>query len=449
MQRRDFLSFAAAFAAAAARADETAAPDAVSHALVGGRLLDGYGGPPVEDSVILLSGERISAVGRMGELPVPAQATQLSTEGCTVLPGLADLYVHLARLGHGDPARWDSVYLPLAQRVVTPAAARALLLAGVTTVRDVGTPLEAAIEVRERIRAQRIPGPTVYVGGPQLEHDPPPAQRSYRWSINGEKEARERVARLAAAGVDFVTVADLMRISGPELAALVQAAHDKALQVHAVIGADAEIARAIAAGVDGLLSLGASAEPLPSEALAAFESRARRGSPVLLVPALAPVENLAWLRENHGPLDDPHWREGLPPLVADDLRESLRDLNTVGAEYEPLALRRAAQGGRARAARDAGALLVVGSAAGAPAQLLPRATWQEMEAWVRAELATPMEVIRRATYWPALALGVPHESGAVAPGKYADILVVRGDVLRHIDRLADVEFVFRRGVRHR
>jgi imidazolonepropionase-like amidohydrolase len=60
-----------------------------------------------------------------------------------------------------------------------------------------------------------------------------------------------------------------------------------------------------------------------------------------------------------------------------------------------------------------------------------------------------MEVIRRATYWPALALGVPHESGAVAPGKYADILVVRGDVLRYIDRLADVEFVFRHGVRHR
>jgi imidazolonepropionase-like amidohydrolase len=443
MRRRDFLALALA-ATQASHAQES-----VSHALVGGQLIDGYGGKPVEDSVVLISGERVSAVGRIGELKVPEGATVVPTEGLTVLPGLSDLYVQLSRLGHGDSLRWDSAYLPIAERVVTPVAANALLMAGVTTVRDVATPLEAAIDVRERIRAARIPGPTVYSGGPVLEHDPPPEVHAYRWGVSGEKEARERVARLAAAGVDFVTVADVSHLASAELAAIVGAAHEKDLPVQALIGADGEIAHALGAGVDGLLSLGPGADALPGEALAAFETRARRGTPAQLVPALAPVVNMEWLIENHAPLDDERWRAGLPALVAEELRESLRDLPAVASSYQPLAQRRAAQGERARAARDAGAMLLVGSGAGAPAHLLARATWQEIEAWVRAGLATPMEAIRRATYWPAVALGVPHESGAVAPGKYADIIAVRGDPLRHVDRLADVELVFRRGARRR
>ena len=63
-------------------------------ALVGGTLVDGYAGPPIRNSVILIDGDKISAVGQVGTLAVPQGADVISTEGMTVLPGLWDMHVH-------------------------------------------------------------------------------------------------------------------------------------------------------------------------------------------------------------------------------------------------------------------------------------------------------------------------------------------------------------------
>ncbi|MGH9322008.1 MAG: amidohydrolase family protein, partial [Vicinamibacteria bacterium] len=65
-----------------------------SKALVGGRLIDGYGGQPLENGVVLIEGERITAVGRVGEVKLPRGAEVISTEGMSVLPGLWDMHVH-------------------------------------------------------------------------------------------------------------------------------------------------------------------------------------------------------------------------------------------------------------------------------------------------------------------------------------------------------------------
>src|SRR5947209_10287546 len=79
-------------------------------ALVGGRLIDGYGGPPLANSVILIDGERITAIGTVGTMPVPPQTEVISTEGMSVLPGLWDCHVHTMILGHSDYAHWDKTY---------------------------------------------------------------------------------------------------------------------------------------------------------------------------------------------------------------------------------------------------------------------------------------------------------------------------------------------------
>jgi imidazolonepropionase-like amidohydrolase len=76
-------------------------------ALVGGTLVDGFGGRPLRNSVVLVDGERISAVGQVGTLAVPAGAEVISTEGMTVLPGLWDMHVHLMINGHSDYEHWD------------------------------------------------------------------------------------------------------------------------------------------------------------------------------------------------------------------------------------------------------------------------------------------------------------------------------------------------------
>ena len=121
-------------------------------ALVGGTLVDGTLADSIQDSVVLVEGERIVAVGTVGTLPVPADATVISTEGMTVLPGLWDMHVHLMINGHADYDHWDTTYRSRFRDVIMPIAAKQLLMAGVTTVRDVGAPLDDILAVRDRIQ---------------------------------------------------------------------------------------------------------------------------------------------------------------------------------------------------------------------------------------------------------------------------------------------------------
>src|SRR5574339_287496 len=79
----------------AGRGESLAAAERTALALVGGQVIDGYEGPPIHDGVVLIAGERIVAVGRRGEVAVPAGTTVIDTAGMSVLPGLMDMHGHL------------------------------------------------------------------------------------------------------------------------------------------------------------------------------------------------------------------------------------------------------------------------------------------------------------------------------------------------------------------
>src|SRR5215510_2815865 len=166
-------------------------------ALVGGTLIDGYGSRTIRNSVIIVEGERIKAVGQVGSLAIPPGSEVISTEGMTVLPGLWDMHVHLMINGHSDYAHWDKTYPPQMEKVIMPASAKQLLLAGVTSARDLGGPLEASIAVRRRIRNGEIPGPTLYISGPFIQHEPYPGTDYFRWGVKGVDDARAKVNKLA------------------------------------------------------------------------------------------------------------------------------------------------------------------------------------------------------------------------------------------------------------
>jgi imidazolonepropionase-like amidohydrolase len=136
---------------------------AQTKALVGGTLIDGYGGKPLQNSVIIIEGERIKAIGTVGNIEIPKNTEVISTEGMSVMPGLWDMHVHLYINGHSNYTHWDKKYLKSAKDIIMPASAHQLLMGGVTSARDLGGPLEASLSVRDRINKGELPGPTMYM----------------------------------------------------------------------------------------------------------------------------------------------------------------------------------------------------------------------------------------------------------------------------------------------
>jgi len=96
--------------------------------------------------------------------------------------------------------------------------------------------------------------------------------------------------------------------------------------------------------------------------------------------------------------------------------------------------------------REAGVVLMIGTDSGIPMKFHCQSTWNELDVWVNVMNIPAQETIRAATYWPAKMMKVSDQWGTVTVGKFADIIAVRGDVLRHINLLQDVDFVMKGGV---
>jgi len=124
---------------------------AAKKALVGGTLIDGLGGAPIYDSVVLIDGNKIVDIGEEGKLKIPDDYEVISTEAMTVMPGLWEMHAHLMLSGHSDYGHWDETYIDRLGSEIMPASAEQLLLAGVTTARDLGAPLEDSVSVKRRI----------------------------------------------------------------------------------------------------------------------------------------------------------------------------------------------------------------------------------------------------------------------------------------------------------
>lgn len=418
--------------------------------LAGGTVIDGYGNAPIPDGIVVIEGDRILAVGGAGQVAIPEGAEVVSTEGMTVLPGLWDMQADLMRLGHGDSARWNETYGPLAERVVMPIAARQLLAAGVTSARDVAAPLEAAIRVRGRVRERIIDGPTLYVSGPALRKLAPAGTADWQWEVNGAPDVRAKVRQLADAGVDYLLLADLGMWTAEELEAVVSEARLRGLPVHAYAEQPVDVVRGAAAQLDGFLGTGMGAGPFPAEVMQAVTGRLTQAGarPIAWSPAISAILNLASLQQNREPLDDPRAIELLPDLVAADIKGSLASLDRIAATELPVAAAPSLCE-KLRQLDQANVLLLLGSGAGAPGHLHSRATWQEIDFWVRDCGIPATRAIRAATHDAATAMGVGHESGAISPGKLADVIAVRGDVLRDPGLLQSVDIVIKRGRRVR
>ena len=418
-------------------------------ALVGGTLIDGFGGPPIRNSVILIDGERIKAVGQVGTLAIPQGAETISTDGMSVLPGLWDMHVHLMINGHSDYAHWDKTYPAQFEPVIMPASAKQLLLAGVTSVRDLGAPLEASISVRDKINAGKLVGSTVYVSGPFIQHAPYPGTELFRWGVSGVDDARAKVRKVADAGVNVVKLIDQDQMTMDEVRTVVDEAHRRGLPVVAHSHRPEEIRRGLAAGVDNFEHTGLSSAPeYPADVIAAIRERTANMSlgPLFWTPTIEGLLNYEYLRDNPEALDDTSWHEGLTPEIIADIRQSIAHPDRL-PYFQLTPSRRPTLFRKFQQLREAGVVMLIGTDSGIPMKFHSQSTWKELDAWVNILGVDSMTAIRAATYWPSAAMKVDRDVGTVTPGKYADIIAVRGDVLRYIALLQRVDMVIKRGQR--
>jgi imidazolonepropionase-like amidohydrolase len=353
--------------------------------------------------------------------------------------------------GHSDYSHWDSTYLPLLESVIMPSSAHQLLLAGVTSARDLGAPLEASLNVRNRIHRGEIPGPTMYMSGPFLQHRPYPGTEAFRWGIFSVADAREKVRRLAKAGVDCIKLIDQDEMTLEEVTAIVEEAHQHGLPVVAHAHRPEEIRRGLRAGVDCLEHTGLSSAPeYPKDVMDLIAERTAQMNkgPLYWTPTVEGLFNYEYMRDNPEKLDNDCWHLGLPEDIIQDIEASIRYPGRMGY-FQLTPIRRPTLERKVNQLKSAGVVLLIGTDSGIPMKLHCQSTWNELDVWVNEFGFDSMYAIKAATYWPAKAMGVEKDYGTISEGKFADIIAVKGDVLRYISLLQDVDMVFKHGKRYK
>jgi imidazolonepropionase-like amidohydrolase len=410
--------------ALAQQAAPAAAPAAAIIAIRAGRFIDVEAGRTLTNQIILISGSKITGVG--SDLKIPAGATVLDLSSMTVLPGLIDCHTHLADLGDAEPLN----YLKYTAADVAYAAipnARVTLLAGFTTVRDVGVYRAFNdVAMRDAIAKGIIIGPRMYVAGayvtisegagsmgglaPDIQL---PLDLRYG-EANSPWEVRQRIREIAHHGADHIKVLSTgavlthgslpksIEFTPEELRAAVEEAANFGLRVAAHAHDPEGIKNAIRAGV-------ASVEHA----------------------TLIDDEGIALAKQHGTYLDmdiyDEECIQSNPAEPADFLEHD-RGLGE-------------AQRQNFRKAVRAGVKMTFGTDAG----VCPYGINARQFAFMVKYGMTPMQAIQAATVNAADLIGHSELFGSISAGKSADIIAVHGDPLADIRTLESVSFVMKEG----
>ena len=405
-------------------------PPAVT-AIRAGTLIDGTGGNPVRNAVILIQGERITAVG--ANVQVPAGASVLDLSNATVLPGFIDAHVHLVgrTIGDGDWQHAGLTELPSELALLGAAHAHQTLEAGFTTVRVVGSGGFGDIALRNAINAGWIPGPRVLGAGTSFgingghcdgssgyQPDLPISRGTIETgAADGVEQVREAVRYNVKHGADVIKIcatggvlsptdsAGVQQYTEEEIRAVVEAAHMTERRVAAHAHGTAGIKAAVRAGVTSIEH----GSMLDAEAVTLMKQRGTWLVPTLL--AGFTVESLATAGR-------------LPPAIA--------------AKALVIAPR---MHNSFKMAVDGGVRIALGTDAGV---MRHGTNAREFALMVRYGM-TPMQAIVAGTSSAATLLGLEREVGTLAVGKRADIVAVQGNPLQSIQVLENVTFVMKDG----
>jgi imidazolonepropionase-like amidohydrolase len=422
--------------------------DAPIFAITNVRVVDGTGGPAVENQTVVVSGGRIQAIGSTADVQVPGSAAVIDGQGHTVIPGIVGMHDHIfypAGPGHYNTLEYS--------------APRLYLAAGVTTIRTTGS-LEpyAEMGLRDAIEAGQVPGPKVYVTSPYLEG--PGAFTFQMHELESPEEARRMVEYWADTGVDdFKAYTNITR---DQLAAAIEEIHARGMKITGHL-CSIGFREAAALGIDNLehgllvdteFAPGKEPDTCPSsrvnrEALLALdlEGEEIQGTIQALVEAGVAITSTLPVFEISVP-GRPPVHQGVLEAMAPDARESyLTRRAIIGSSgdttmSELMALEMAFE----RAFQRAGGLLIAGPDPTGYGGVLPGfGNHREIELLVEAGF-TPVEAIRIATHNGALYLEEQDRIGTLEVGKQADMVLIQGDPSSDISDIRRVITVFKEGV---
>ncbi len=401
-------------------------------AIVGAVLIDGTGGAPISDSVVVVAGSKIRSVGTRANVPIPAGSEKIDGRGRFLLPGLIDLHVHLGSTG-GPGFRAADYSRERVERNLNQ-----YLYFGITSVRSIGTERDAGLEIRKDQRDGNLLTARLFTCGRGFTapggHPSQEVGDIARQPATPE-EARTQVTELAAQQVDGIKiwVDDLggkaPKVKQPVIEAILDEARKHKIPVTAHIHSLADTMHLVENGAAGFLHMVRDMENVDP----AFISRLR-DLQIPFAPTLVRQE-LGWLYAEHPErLDDPDAANAFEPGVIAAIREQAK--SQTGSAGARELFDRAKRNTRKFAA--GGVPIGVGSDGGSSIDLPGLMTHREMELLIESGMS-PMEVIVAATRTGALALKKLEEMGTIEPGKKADLLLVTANPLEDIRNLRKIQ----------
>lgn len=386
-------------------------------------LIDGQGGPPVEDGALVVDGERIAWVGTSGDAPSAEGMTTTDLAGCTLIPGLIDAHVHVC--WNGAEEITDLLKRERDELLLEAVASlRSILRSGTTTVRDIGGQDYMEMSLKRAVDAGHIQGPRMRTSGRIITMTGGHAYFAAR-EADGPDEVRKAAREQVRAGADTIK---LMATGGvatkgqdiqasqftvEEMKAAADAAHAMGRTVAAHAHGTGGIKNALLAGIDSIEH----ASFLDEETAELARSR---GASVVFTLGVARPD-----------------MSGMAPAAR---AEAERMMSAIEA-LRPRIVE------SARIARESGVLIGSGSDAGgnplAPHDFSMARELEELVAYG----FEPLEALTIATRNNARILRWEEDLGTLEVGKLADFVVLEGDPLEDISNVRRIQGVFQAGRR--
>lgn len=395
------------------------------------RLIDGTGAATINDAVIVVSGDKITAVGTASKVAVPLGAREIDLGDATLMPGFVDAHTHLIMRVVGDPEGNGALFRDYDSfaAILGVNNARKTLMAGFTTVRNVGAPNFDDMALRKAINDGWIVGPRMITAGHSIGitgghcdengFKPGLADGDYKTGIaDGVDQVRAAVRYQVKYGADVIkTCATGGVLSEGDAVGATQYTYE---ELKAMVDEATKLDRKVAAHAHGT-----------------------EGIKIAVRAGVASIEHGSFLDEEGAKLMAEKGTYLVPTLIAGEVVEKLAKAGVLGGLRGEKALSAAAAMRNAIKIAIANKVkIALGTDSGVYEHGLNGHEFTLMVEWGGM---SPLDAIRAGTMGSATLLGIDRVTGSLTPGKFADIVAVPGDPTKDIRKLENVSFVMKYG----